>query len=67
MGSAHVTPGGEVDVYALGQMIAEIWTGKNEPIPAAIDALVRKLIEERPKRRFCDLKAIAAALRTPLH
>ena len=67
MGSAHVTPGGEVDVYALGQMIAEIWTGKNEPLPAAIDTLVRKLIEERPKRRFCDLKAIAAALRTPLH
>ncbi len=48
-------------------MIAEIWTGKNEPLPAAIDALVRKMIEERPKRRFCDLKAIAAALRTPLH
>jgi hypothetical protein len=67
MGSAPVTPGGEVDVYALGQMIAEIWTGKSEPIPSAIDALVRKLIEERPKRRFCDLKAIAATLRTPLH
>ena len=67
MGRGHVTPGGEVDVYALGQMIAEIWTGKSEPIPSAIDALVRKMIEERPKRRFCDLKEIATALRTPLH
>ena len=67
MGSAHVTPGSEVDVYALGQMIAEIWTARNQPLPAAIGPLVRKLIEERPKRRFCDLKAIAAVLRTPLH
>jgi Protein kinase domain len=67
MGSAHVTPGSEVDVYALGQMIAEIWTARNQPLPAAIGPLVRELIEERPKRRFCDLKAIAAVLRTPLH
>jgi hypothetical protein len=67
MGRGHVTPGGEVDVYALGQMIAEIWRSKSEPIPGALDALVRKMIEERPKRRFCDLKEIARALRTPLH
>jgi protein kinase-like protein len=66
MSRGQVTPGGEVDVYALGQMIAEIWTGRNQPVPAVIEPLVRKLIEERPKRRFCDLKAIAAALRTPL-
>ncbi len=66
MGRGHVKFGGEVDVYALGQMIAEIWTGKNEPIPRAIDGLVRKMIEERPKRRFCDLKEIAKVLRTPL-
>jgi len=66
MDRGHGQVGGEADVYALGQMIAEIWTGKNQPLPAAIDGLVRKMLEARPKRRFCDLREIAKALRTPL-
>ena len=66
MNRGHGQVGGEADVYALGQMIGEIWTGKNEALPPAIDGLVRKMLEARPKRRFCDLKEIAKALRTPL-
>jgi len=64
--AGHVKPGGEVDVYALGQMLAEIWTGRNESLPKSVDQLVQKMIEQRPERRFCDLKAIAKSLRQPL-
>jgi eukaryotic-like serine/threonine-protein kinase len=63
--AGHVKPGGEVDVYALGQMLAEIWTGKNESLPKSVDQLVRKMIDDHPQRRFCDLKEIAKSLRQP--
>ena len=59
--------GGEVDIYALGQMIAEIWGGKSEPIPSAIDALVRKMSRSAPRPDLrsqgdCDGAADAASL-----
>lgn len=70
---------GRADIYALGQMIAEIWGGKvpsrftlgllrraNEPklMPRAIRELVRGMLKNDPERRLCDLKLIAEGLRT---
>jgi serine/threonine protein kinase len=68
---------GRADVYALGQMIAEIW-GKvpprftlgllrraDEPLlmPKAIREIVRGMLSAAPERRLYDLKLIAEALR----
>jgi tetratricopeptide (TPR) repeat protein len=69
---------GRADVYALGQMIAEIWGGKvpprftlgllrraDEPLlmPKAIREIVRGMLSAAPERRLYDLKLIAEALR----
>jgi len=67
------------DVYALGQMIAEIWGGnvparsglgklwhreaQNE-MPRAIGDIVLGMLEAEPARRTGDLKYIAEALRS---
>jgi tetratricopeptide (TPR) repeat protein len=68
---------GRADVYALGQMIAEIWGGKvpegfmfrffgqrPQAMPPALGRLVRGMLKDDPARRFCDLKLIAEGLRT---
>lgn len=70
---------GRADVYALGQMVAEIWGGKvpsrftlgflrrpNEPMlmPKAIRELVRGMLRVNPERRLRDLNLIAEALRS---
>jgi serine/threonine-protein kinase len=65
------------DIYALGQMIAEIWGAKlpgpftfrffgqrPQAMPPALGRLVRQMLKENPERRPSDLKSIAAALRT---
>jgi tetratricopeptide (TPR) repeat protein len=69
---------GRADIYALGQMIAEIWGGKvpprftlgllrrpNEPMPMPKDIreLVRGMLRSNQERRLGDLKLIAEALR----
>ena len=66
------------DVYALGQMIAEVWGGKvpshsalgmlwhkdvPDAMPRALSDLVRGMVTADPARRLSDLNAIAAALR----
>ncbi len=70
---------GRADVYALGQMVAEIWGGKvpsrftlgvrrraNEPtpMPRAIREVVRGMLRQNPEDRTSDLAGIAQALRT---
>jgi serine/threonine-protein kinase len=69
---------GRADIYALGQMIAEIWGGKvpsrftlgmlrraDEPtlMPRAIREVVRGMLRNNPQGRASNLKEIAAALR----
>ncbi len=69
---------GRADIYALGQMIAEIWGGKvpsrftlgmlrraDEPtlMPREIRELVRGMLRNDPERRTSNLGAIAKALR----
>ncbi|HZP10175.1 protein kinase domain-containing protein, partial [Methyloceanibacter sp.] len=67
---------GRADIYALGQMIAEIFGGKLPPklsfgsfgqrpqdMPPALGKLVRLMLKEDPERRFADLKVIAETLR----
>jgi tetratricopeptide (TPR) repeat protein len=69
---------GRADVYALGQMVAEIWGGKlpahsglgrlwhkdtPDAMPRAIGELVGSMLEVDPARRASDLHAIAQALR----
>ncbi len=69
---------GRADIYALGQMIAEIWGGalpdhhgigklwkKNSPdaMPRTIADLVRGMVEPDPARRVSDIQAIAKVLR----
>jgi tetratricopeptide (TPR) repeat protein len=66
------------DIFALGQMIAEIWGGelpahyrigklwkRNAPggMPREIAELVRRMLLPDPARRLSDLKAIAEMLR----
>jgi eukaryotic-like serine/threonine-protein kinase len=72
--------GGKVDfradIYALGQMIAEIWGAKlpgpfqfrffgwrPQAMPPALGRLARRMLRANPERRYCDLKIIAASLR----
>lgn len=68
---------GRADIYALGQMVAEIFGGKLPPrlafgsfgqrpqdMPPALGKLVRLMLKEDPNRRFGDLKIIAETLRT---
>lgn len=67
------------DVYALGQMIAEIWGGNiptrsglgklwhreaQDEMPRAIGDIVRGMLEAEPARRTGDLKYVAEALRS---
>ena len=69
---------GRADIYALGQMIAEIWGGKvpsrftlgmlrraDQPtlMPRAIREVVRDMLRNDPERRTSDLKQIAGQLR----
>jgi serine/threonine-protein kinase len=69
---------GRADIYALGQMIAEIWGGKvpsrftlgmlrradeKTLMPRAIREVVRGMLRNDPERRMSNLKEIAAALR----
>jgi serine/threonine-protein kinase len=69
---------GRADIYALGQMIAEIWGGKvpsrftlgmlrraDEPtlMPRAIREVVRGMLRKDAEGRTSDLKEIAAQLR----
>jgi tetratricopeptide (TPR) repeat protein len=67
---------GRADIYALGQMVAEIFGGKLPPklsfgsfgqrpqdMPLALGKLVRLMLKEDPERRFADLKLIAETLR----
>jgi serine/threonine-protein kinase len=66
------------DVYALGQMIAEVWGGEPpahhgigklwkrsapDGMPREIAELVRRMLVPDPARRLSDLKAIAEILR----
>ncbi len=70
---------GSADIYALGQMVAEIWGGRvpsrftlgvlrrateKTLIPRAIREIVRGMLKADPSRRFRDLKLIAEALRS---
>jgi len=72
--------GGKVDfradIYALGQMTAEIWGAKlphpfafrffgqrPQAMPPALGRLVRRMLKANPQARLSDLKLIAAALR----
>jgi tetratricopeptide (TPR) repeat protein len=68
---------GRADIYALGQMIAEIFGGKLPPklsfgsfgqrpqdMPPTLGKLVRLMLKEDPERRFSDLKVIAETLRS---
>ena len=70
------------DVYALGQMIAEIWGGeltshsalgklwqKDVPdaMPRDIGDLVGAMLEPDPARRLSDLSSVAQALRAQSH
>ena len=70
---------GRADVYALGQMVAEIWGGKvpsrftvgvrrraNEPtlMPRAIRKVVRGMLRQNPADRTSDLAGVAQALRS---
>ena len=65
------------DIYALGQMIAEIWGAKlpgpltfrffgqrPQAMPPALGRLVRQMLKANPERRSSDLKLIAASLRS---
>jgi tetratricopeptide (TPR) repeat protein len=67
------------DIYALGQMIAEVWGGKvpprftlgmlrrgnaPAPMPRAIHDLVRGMVQQNPEDRTSDLAGIAQTLRT---
>ncbi len=67
------------DVYALGQMIAEIWGGNiparsglgklwhkaaQDEMPRAIGDIVLGMLEAEPARRTGDLKYVAEALRS---
>jgi serine/threonine-protein kinase len=67
---------GRADIYALGQMVAEIFGGKLPPMisfgsfgqrpqdmPPALSKLVRLMLKEDPERRLADLKIIAETLR----
>jgi eukaryotic-like serine/threonine-protein kinase len=67
---------GRADIYALGQMVAEIFGGKLPPMisfgsfgqrpqdmPPALGKLVRLMLKEDPERRLADLKVIAETLR----
>ena len=67
---------GRADIYALGQMIAEIFGGKIPPklsfgsfgqrpqdMPPALGKLVRAMIKTDPAERLADLKLIAETLR----
>ena len=66
------------DLYALGQMIAEIWGGKvpmrqgfgrlwqrgtSDGMPRAIEELVRCLLAQDPAQRSADLSYVAETLR----
>jgi len=68
---------GRADIYALGQMVAEIFGGKLPPrlafgsfgqrpqdMPPALGKLVRLMLKEDPNQRLGDLKIIAETLRT---
>ncbi len=70
---------GRADVYALGQMVAEIWGGKvpsrftfgvrrraseATPMPRAIRKVVRGMLRQNPADRTSDLAGVAQALRT---
>ncbi len=67
---------GRADIYALGQMIAEIFGGELPPLisigsfgqrpqsmPPALGRLVRQMLKADPARRLADLKVIAETLR----
>jgi tetratricopeptide (TPR) repeat protein len=67
---------GRADIYALGQMVAEIFGGKLPPrlplgsfgqrpqdMPPALGKLVRLMLKEDPNGRLGDLKVIAETLR----
>ena len=67
---------GRADIYALGQMIAEVFGGKLPPritfgsfgqrpqsMPPALGRLVRSMIKTDPARRLADLRVIAETLR----
>jgi tetratricopeptide (TPR) repeat protein len=67
---------GRADIYALGQMIAEIFGGKLPPklafgsfgqrpqdMPPALGKLVRAMIKTNPADRLADLRIIAETLR----
>jgi serine/threonine protein kinase len=72
--------GGKVDfradIYALGQMIAEIWGAKlpgpfnfrlfgqrPQAMPRVLGRLARQMLKADPEQRSSDLKSIAAELR----
>ena len=68
---------GRADIYALGQMIAEIFGGKlpsklafgtfgqrPQDMPPALGKLVRLMLKDDPNRRLSDLTVIAETLRT---
>ncbi len=70
---------GRADIYALGQMIAEVWGGKvparftlgmlrrgdeKAPMPRAIREMVRGMLSPNPEDRTSDLAEVAQALRT---
>jgi tetratricopeptide (TPR) repeat protein len=65
------------DIYALGQMISEVWSGKAPPrlslkvfhrsertaVPRQLYELVRSMLQQDPHDRTHDLTAVAKALR----
>ncbi len=67
---------GRADIYALGQMVAEVYAGKLPPtisfglfgqrpqdMPPALGRLVRLMLKADPSRRLADLRVIAETLR----
>jgi serine/threonine-protein kinase len=54
---------GSADIYALGRMIAEIWTGdgRNATIPKALTSVVGRMLADDPRKRP-SLDAVKAAL-----
>jgi serine/threonine-protein kinase len=54
---------GSADIYALGRMVAEIWTGdgRNETIPKALTSVLGRMLADDPRKRP-SLEAVKAAL-----